>query len=88
MPYSLSAPASFSEKECAEALADALIRPILGKDNGGICIHNINNRVMELSFTGHCSGCPYAQNTLQNVVSKTFLRYLPQIKEIKLREAE
>ena len=85
-PYSLSSTSKPDAKECAEALADALIRPILGKDGGGICIHDINNGVMDISFTGHCSGCPYAQNTLQNVVSKTFLCYLPQIREIKLRE--
>ena len=88
-PHLLASPQKmYDDKACAEALADALIRPTLNKDNGGICIHNIKDGIMELSFTGHCAGCPYAQNTLQNVVAKTFIRFLPQIKEIKLREVK
>jgi Fe-S cluster biogenesis protein NfuA len=77
-----------SGEPCAEALADALIRPTLNRDNGDIVIHGIKDGVMELSFTGHCAGCPYAANTLQNVIMRTFLRYMPQIKEIRQTEAK
>lgn len=83
LPGNLSAQ---TEAQCAEALADALIRPTLNRDNGDIVIHGIKDGIMELSFTGHCAGCPYATNTLQNVIMRTFLRYMPQIKEIKQRE--
>lgn len=87
VPYSLSGNLSAQTvKECAEALADALIRPTLNRDNGDIIIQQINDGIMELSFTGHCAGCPYAANTLQNVIMRTFLRYMPQIKEIKQKE--
>ncbi len=85
VPDNLSAT---TEIQCAEALADALIRPTLNRDNGDITIHCIKDGVMELSFTGHCAGCPYAENTLRNVVMRTFLRYMPQIKEIKQMEAK
>lgn len=74
-----------SAKERAEAVADALIRPTLNRDNGNIEIHSVDNGIIELSFTGHCAGCPYAQNTLQNVVTRTFLRYMPELKEVKLK---
>lgn len=88
-PYRLAdGPSAVTEKESAEALADALIRPTLNRDNGDIIIHQINNGAVELSFTGHCAGCPYAANTLQNVIMRTFLRYMPQIREVKLREAD
>ena len=88
-PYALSGNLSAqTETKCAEALADALIRPTLNRDNGDIVIHGIKDGIMELSFTGHCAGCPYAANTLQNVIMRTFLRYMPQIKEIKQREAK
>ena len=76
---------NLSTAEYAEALADALIRPTLNRDNGDIMIHAVTADTIELSFTGHCAGCPYAQNTLQNVVARTFTRYMPQIKEIKLK---
>lgn len=70
----------------SEALADALIRPTLNRDKGDIAILSFADDVLELRFTGHCAGCPYAQNTMQNVIVRTFKRYLPQIKEIKLKE--
>ena len=46
----------------------------------------LGENVLQVQFTGHCAGCPYAQNTLQNVIVKTFKRYLPQIKEVRLKE--
>lgn len=70
----------------SEALADALIRPTLNRDKGDIAILSCADDVLELRFTGHCAGCPYAQNTLQNIIVRTFKQYLPQIKEIKLKE--
>lgn len=69
-----------------EALADALIRPTLNRDKGDIEIYGCDNGIVELKFTGHCSGCPYAQNTLEHVILRIFKQYLPQIKEIRLKE--
>lgn len=76
---------SISLKEQAEAVADAFIRPTLNRDKGDIELHTVTDGVLELSFTGHCAGCPYAQNTLQNVVIRTFRRYIPQIKDVRLK---
>lgn len=76
-----------SIKEQAEAVADAFIRPTLNRDNGDIEIHSVTENVMEMSFTGHCAGCPYAQNTLQNVIMRTFQKYMPRIREVKLKGA-
>jgi Fe-S cluster biogenesis protein NfuA len=88
-PHPLSADfCNLPEKECAEALADAFIRPTLNRDGGDIAIHNVENGRIEISFTGHCAGCPYAQNTLQNVIMRTFLRYMPNIKEVKQKREE
>ena len=69
-----------------EALADALIRPTLNRDNGDVELNILSDDTLEVCFTGHCAGCPFAQNTLQNVIIRTFKRYLPQIREIKLKE--
>ncbi len=77
-----------TDKENAEAVADALIRPTLNRDGGDIVIHSVQNGIIELSFAGHCAGCPYAENTLQNVIRKAFVRCMPQIREIKMREAK
>lgn len=72
--------------EKIEALADAVIRPTLNRDNGDINILSLQNGVLTLEFTGHCAGCPYAQNTLQNVIVKTIRRHMPPIREVKLKE--
>ena len=74
------------DKTMAEALADALIRPTLNRDNGDIIINDIYQNEIKLSFTGHCAGCPYAHNTLKNVIEHVFLRYMPYIKKITLQE--
>lgn len=76
-----------SDIERAEALADAFIRPTLNRDKGDIDILALTDGVLTIKFTGHCAGCPYAQNTLQNVIAKTMLHYMPLIKKIDLEEA-
>jgi Fe-S cluster biogenesis protein NfuA len=42
--------------------------------------------VLNLKFIGHCAGCPFAQNTFNNVVSKELKRLVPDIKEIRLEK--
>ena len=69
-----------------EALADAFIRPTLNRDKGDIKIISYQNNELLLQFTGHCSGCPYAQNTLNNVVAGCFKRYVPQLGSIRVKE--
>ena len=70
--------------EKIEALADAFIRPTLNRDKGDIDILSFTDGALTIKFTGHCAGCPYAQNTLQNVIAKTLLHYMPQIEKIDL----
>ena len=37
-----------------------------------------------VKFLGKCHGCPYAERTLKERVEKNLIRYLPEIKEVKL----
>ena len=73
-------------KDVAEAVADSFIRPILNRDKGDIEIISVTDNCLEVRFTGHCSGCPYAMNTLQNVVDKLFRRHIPALAKTVLRE--
>lgn len=75
-----------TDMQKVEALADALIRPTLNRDSGDINIVSLQNGILTLEFSGHCAGCPYAQNTLQNVIIKTIRRYMPQITDVRLKE--
>ncbi len=70
----------------AEAVADSYIRPTLNRDNGDIEILDFSENALILKFTGHCAGCPFAQNTLNNVIYKALKRFIPEIKEIRLAE--
>ena len=79
-------PQQLSDSEVAEAVADAFIRPTLNRDNGDLTILALENGCLAVKFEGHCAGCPYAQNTLQNVIVKTFRQYMPQIKTVELKE--
>ena len=72
--------------ELAQAVADSFIRPTLNRDKGDLELIELDNDVLMVKFTGHCAGCPFAQNTLNNVIIKTFNHYIPQIKEIRLQE--
>ncbi len=69
-----------------EALADSFIRPTLNRDNGDIKILAYQNDILTIQFTGHCAGCPYAQNTLNNVISNCLKRYIPKLKTIQIKE--
>jgi Fe-S cluster biogenesis protein NfuA len=62
------------------------VRPTLYRDNGGIEVLSVESGVVLMAFTGHCAGCPYALNTLNNVVSKTLKKYLPQIRAVQIKE--
>ena len=70
----------------AEILADSLIRPTLNRDGGDLQFVRFSDGVLSVQFTGHCAGCPYAQNTLNNVVSKALCRYIPEIQKIQVEE--
>ena len=69
-----------------EALADSFIRPTLNRDKGDIKILSLENSTLTLQFIGHCAGCPYAQNTLNNVIATCLKRYVPQLKNIQIGE--
>ena len=70
----------------AQAIADSYIRPTLNRDKGDIEILNFEGDVLSIKFVGHCAGCPFAQNTLNNVIAKALKRFIPNIKEIRLVE--
>lgn len=69
-----------------EAIANSYIRPTLNRDKGDIILLGIDGGVLKVKFSGHCAGCPFAQNTLNNVIAKAFNKFIPAIKEIRLEE--
>ena len=86
-PASASGESNLSLLAQIETLADSFIRPTLMRDNGNIRIISINGDALQIQFTGHCAGCPYAQNTLNNVIAAALKKYLPQIQTVQMVEA-
>ena len=74
------------EAETLEAVTDAFIRPTLFRDNGDVEIIDCKDNILTLRFCGHCAGCPYAQNTLNNVIMRVFRKYFPQITDVRMTE--
>lgn len=72
--------------ELLEALADSFIRPTLNRDKGDVKIISCTDNNLLLQFTGHCAGCPYAQNTLNNVIVRCFKRYVPLLNDIRIKD--
>lgn len=70
----------------AQAVADSYIRPTLNRDKGDVELMGFQSSVLNLKFIGHCAGCPFAQNTFNNVVAKELKRLVPDIKEIRLEK--
>ena len=81
----LQVAASQADLPFMEALADSFIRPTLNRDKGDIKIISYKGGILQLQFTGHCAGCPYAQNTLNNVIAGCFKRYVPQLNDIQVK---
>ena len=67
-----------------EIILKTVIAPFLQADGGDIEFISYQNNILSVHFLGKCQGCPYAQRTLQNHVTKNLIHYLPQIKEVKL----
>jgi len=60
------------------------IAPYLQKDGGDIEFAALNGNKLQVRFLGRCNGCPYAERTLKERVTKTLVRYFPQITEVTL----
>ncbi len=51
-----------------EDILDRDVRPQLGEHGGNIQLVDIKNDIAYVKMTGHCSGCPSAIYTLENIV--------------------
>lgn len=79
----LNAPIS-NTAEKIEIILKTIIAPFLQKDGGDIRLAQYQDGIVYVNFLGKCHGCPYATRTLKERVEKNLVRYLPEIKEVKL----
>lgn len=80
---SINAP-TINSIEKIEIILKTIVAPFLQKDGGDIRLSQYKDNTVYVKFLGKCHGCPYAERTLKERVEKNLIRYLPEIKEVKL----
>ncbi|MBQ8464877.1 MAG: NifU family protein [Alphaproteobacteria bacterium] len=65
------------------SLLNARIRPAVARDGGDIKFRAFEDGIVFVEMLGHCSGCPYAAQTLKEGVEKILQTYIPEVKEVK-----
>lgn len=75
-------------EELIKNLLDLRIRPQLQADGGDIVFHKYhasgeNKGQVELELIGACVGCPYASETLKNIVEETLRYFIPEVTSVK-----
>ena len=69
-----------------EEILEGRIRPELGRHGGSIVLVKIEDTVAYIRLTGHCSGCPSAKYTLENLVKEEIMRHTNLISDVRLHE--
>ncbi|MEA1965141.1 MAG: NifU family protein [Candidatus Aerophobetes bacterium] len=71
-------------QEKVEKVINKKIRPILIRDGGNIeVVEAGEDGVVKVRLIGACAGCPMAELTLLNVVTKAIKSSLPEVKKVE-----
>ncbi len=60
------------------------VDPVLASHYGGVILVGFENNIAKVRLTGACSGCPSAQNTIEDVVKEILTAELPEIEDVIL----
>ena len=70
------------ERKVQNALAQ--IRPYLQQDGGDVEYVDLTNEgVVIVRLSGHCGGCPHAQQTLKQGIETALREAIPEIKAVE-----
>lgn len=64
------------------------LRPFLMNDGGNIEFVKIEDDVVYVNLYGACVGCPMREFTLKEGIEKTIIEKVPEIKEVRLANAD
>ncbi len=76
-----------NKEETVETILEEYVRPGLKSHGGGIVLEGIRNKTAYIRLTGHCSGCPSAKYTLENLVKEEVLKHTDLVEDVRLDEA-
>lgn len=67
-----------------EKVLDERVRPDLSLHGGNIRIEKLEDGVLHVRMLGHCSGCPSAELTMENLVNTELKEAFPELKQVVL----
>lgn len=67
-----------------EKVLDERVRPDLSLHGGNIQIEKLEDGVLHVRMLGHCSGCPSAELTMENLVNTELKEAFPELRQVVL----
>lgn len=70
--------------EKIEKVLEEKVRPSLLAHEGNVQLLSFEAGVVKVQLTGQCSGCPSAQITTEELIGKTLMDEIPEVKDVIL----
>lgn len=70
--------------EDIEKVLNEKVRPDLSRHGGDIRIEKLEDGVLHVRMLGHCSGCPSAELTMENLVNTELKEAFPVLEKVVL----
>lgn len=70
--------------EKIEKVLEEKVRPALLDHEGNVQIVSFEDGVLRIRLTGHCSGCPSAKLTTEELIGKEVMGAIPEVKDVIL----
>lgn len=71
-------------RDIVEKVLDQNVRPYLASHGGDIKVTSIRDGVVKVLLVGHCSGCPSARLTLEDLIKTELVQNVPGVTDVVL----
>jgi Fe-S cluster biogenesis protein NfuA len=69
-----------------ENVLDKYVRPQLAEHYGDVEVESFKKGTLKIRLLGHCSNCPSARYTVEDVIEKQVKEHIPQVDNVMLIE--
>lgn len=73
-------------EKTVEQILDDHVRAKLAEHGGNVSVSEIRDGVVYIRLSGHCSGCPSASYTLENLIKEEILARTDLVRDVRLQE--
>lgn len=67
-----------------EKVLEERVRPALMEHEGNVQIVSLEDGILKIRLSGHCSGCPSAQITTEELIAKEVMDAVPEVRDVVL----